>query len=115
MVGNGKSARGRVIVVSPSAFPLGGVATWLDYLIPGLIRDGWDARLALTAGGFHDVDEYCRAHSIENVIPVSTPTGTLRGRVRALSRLLVSQVPDVVLGVNIVDLYAAVENLRQNG
>lgn len=109
------STRGKVIFVSPAAYPLGGVATWLDYLIDGLKRAGWDARVALTAGTFHDVDAYCRSWSLGDVITLSSPTGTRQGRVRAIARMLENQSPDIVLGVNIVDVYAATGQLRRHG
>jgi len=50
--------RGSLLFVAPSAYPLGGLATWLDYLVPGLRDKGWKVTIGLTAGQFHNVDAY---------------------------------------------------------
>ena len=104
-----------VLFVAPSAYPLGGVATWLDYLLPGLAERGWRAVLGLTAGRFHDVDHYRARHPWSDVVPIESPTGTPEGRVRALVRTMRQLRPDLVAGVNIPDAYAAVARMRAGG
>ena len=34
-------------IVAPSAYLLGGVQSWLDYLVPGLEFYGWEITIAL--------------------------------------------------------------------
>lgn len=98
---------GKLLFVAPSAYPLGGVQTWLDYLMPGLRNLGWEVALALTAGRFHNVDAYLAQHPFTPVHIVSAPTGTPAGRVRALRNCFVGASPDIILGVNVADVYVA--------
>lgn len=41
---------GHILLVAPSAYPLGGVATWIDYIVPGLRQHDWKVTLGLTDG-----------------------------------------------------------------
>ena len=101
--------------VVPSAYPLGGLATWIDYLVPGLEKSGWKPLLGLTAGNFHDADAYMNLHPIGNMIKIVNRTGTREGRIRNLCKAIVKYLPKIVVGVNIPDTYTAIERLRQNG
>jgi glycosyltransferase involved in cell wall biosynthesis len=104
-----------VMFVAPSAYPLGGVATWLDYLLPGLAGRGWRPILGLVAGVFHDVDRYRAAHPWSDCLGIENPTGTPEGRIRALMRVIRRVRPSLVAGVNIPDTYAAIGRMRANG
>jgi glycosyltransferase involved in cell wall biosynthesis len=110
-----KQARRHILIVAPSAYPLGGVATWIDYLIPGLRKLGWRVTLGLTAGTFHNVSAYLSVHPIERVIPIRNLTGTREGRVRGLVDAITSARPDIVVSVNIVDVYPAVDRIKRRG
>jgi glycosyltransferase involved in cell wall biosynthesis len=98
--------------VAPSAYPLGGVQTWLDYLVPGLNERGWDAKVALASGVHHDVERYVAAHPALPVITVDNPTGSRQGRINAISRLITRERPDVAVCANIVDMYEGVGQAR---
>lgn len=102
----------RVIFISPAAYPLGGVADWLDYALAGLSARGMDCRLALVEGGGHDVAAYLRRHPWANTVTVSNPTGSREGRLRALMTAIASSGADLVMSVNLVDVYEAVRRLR---
>jgi glycosyltransferase involved in cell wall biosynthesis len=104
-----------MLFVSPAAYPLGGLATWLDYLVPGLESCGWEARVLLVSGRWHNPQAYLGAHLALPAITAVNPTGSREGRVRSLARTLVETRPDLVASVNIPDLFAAVERLRQEG
>ena len=99
----------RILFVAPSAYPLGGVQTWLDYLLPGLDALGWESTLGLTAGEFHDVDRYVKAHPGPRYISIRNPTGSREGRIRALEESIRAVAPDMVVSANIPDCFAAVE------
>jgi glycosyltransferase involved in cell wall biosynthesis len=105
----------RVLFVAPSAYPLGGVAVWLDYLLPGLAARGWDPTLGLTQGYWHDVGKYRRAMPQGNAVTIANLTGSHEGRVRALAATIRHVAPALVAGVNIPDSYAAVARLRGEG
>lgn len=104
-----------VLFIAPSAYPLGGVQTWLDYLLPGLESKGYRAVLALTSGLHHNVIEYLASHALTDIELISAPTGTTQGRVMALEQLILKVNPNITINVNIIDIYQAVNNLRQRG
>lgn len=102
-----------VLFVAPSAYTLSGLATWLDYLLPGLRQMGWDARLGLVSGPVHHRPQrYVAVHPAEHVAIAHCATGTSEGRFRALVRLLDQTRPDLAVAVNVPDLMVAVNRLR---
>lgn len=107
------SIRRRVLFVAPSAYPLGGVATWLDYIVPGLRRRGWDVVVGLTSGRFHDVDAYLDRHPMTGVERIDCNSGTLEARVRSLIHTMNRLRPAIAASVNVPDLYLAVDRLRR--
>jgi glycosyltransferase involved in cell wall biosynthesis len=108
-------SNGSILIVAPSAYPLGGVATWIDYIVPGLRRRGWQVTLGLTEGLHHNVNAYLTAHPMEGVIRIRNRTGTREGRVRGLCAAITAVGPDIVSSVNIVDVYSAVNRLKHGG
>src|SRR4051794_29389363 len=52
----------RLAVVVPSAFLMGGVQTWLDYLVPGLQVSGWHVTVLLVDGFHSDARRYLHQH-----------------------------------------------------
>ncbi len=105
----------QVLVFAPAAYPLGGVAVWLDYLVRGLMQQGWVVQVGLTAGRWHDVARYQAAYPGLPVVPVPNPTGSAEGRVRTLMRIIRQMRPDLVLSANLVDVYPACQRLRRQG
>ena len=106
------SPKPHLLFTAPSAYPLGGVATWLDYVVPGLRRTGWDVTLGLVEGKFHDVDAYLAVHPDPQVLRIPYGTGTSEGRVRQLVRAICGVCPDVVVSVNIGDAAPALAHIR---
>ncbi len=106
----------RLLFVAGSAHPLGGLMTWLDYVIPGLAARGWDPVLGLVEGPRHHRPELLiAAHPHERWIRIACATGTPQGRCRALAEALTDQRPAVALGVNIPDLFPALHRVRLAG
>lgn len=101
--------------IAPSYYILGGVQVWLDYIVEGLSAMGHDVFVGLTSGRFHDVDRYLSVHPFSNVVSVESVTGTGEGRTRSISRCITKIEPDVVLAVNIADVYPAVARLKKAG
>ncbi len=106
------SLKRKLLFVAPSAYRLGGLATWLDYLAPALQEKGWDVVVALVAGRYHDVETYLAEHRLDRTVSVRNPTGSREGRIRNLLRVLTEQRPDLVVSVNIPDVYPAVARMR---
>lgn len=105
----------KLLFVAPSAYPLGGVQVWLDYVLTGLRDHGWETQLALVSGRFHDVSAYLAKHPFEPTVSVAAPSGTRQARVNALRSCLIAARPDVVIGVNIADVYMAAAQARAKG
>jgi glycosyltransferase involved in cell wall biosynthesis len=105
----------KVLVLAPSAYLLGGVQDWLAALVPGLRSRGIDVRVFVPDGDHHRHGPYDRAYPDLAVQPITNPSGSAEGRIRAIGALLHQQAPDLVLGVNLVDLYPAVNRARQRG
>lgn len=105
----------RVLFIAPSAYPLGGVAVWLDYLAARLQAHGWEPLVGLVGGQWHDVGRYRAAYPGLPVVAIENPTGSAEGRIRALVRILDQVRPEVAIGVNIADLYPASQRLRARG
>lgn len=104
-----------VLFVSPSAYPLGGVAVWLDYLVKQLPNYNWQPIVGLVEGDWHNVDIYHTHYPQLTVLPIKNLTGSKEGRIRALTKIIEHLNPNIVVGINIVDLYAASYRLKSRG
>ncbi len=103
---------GTILFIAPSAYPLGGVQVWLDYMLEGLQSRGWRTTLGLVSGKHHDVDQYLEVHPCHNVVRIYSPTGSRQGRISAISRQVEQLDPDLVIVINIVDSYQAINMLK---
>lgn len=109
-------AVGSILFVAPSAYTLSGLATWLDYLMPGLAEIGWKVTLGLVTGPrHHRAGPYLAAHPYEDVVLISNSCSTTRGRVNAVRKAIKKVRPDIVLTVNIPDAIKATGLERMNG
>ena len=100
------------MIIAPSAYTLGGVQTWLDYLMPGLRRLGWHVTLGLVSGRYHDVNAYLAAHPYDKAISIENRTGSAEGRIDAIAKAISIVRPNIVLVVNVIDTFAAVRRLK---
>lgn len=95
----------RLLFFAPSAYRLGGVQIWLDYLLPGLAARGFDVHLALVDGHLHDAKAYLQMHPFPKVHVLKPKQFTPTSRQKAIAKLVNELSPDAVLGVNIADVY----------
>ena len=93
----------RILFIAPSAYRLGGVQTWLDYMLSGLSVSGFDVHLGLVEGALHDPDAYLEQHPFPTVHRVRARQFTPRSRQMAIAALVNRLQPDALIGVNIVD------------
>ena len=115
---NAKARQTIVLVFAPSAYPLGGVQTWLDYLLPGLREKRLDVRLALTESEFHNPHTYLSFHPALKHIPLFVLKGdnsSQLSRLKVIKSLITKVKPDVCVTVNMVDVFQAVNELRSEG
>lgn len=109
-----QSAEPRILFIAPSAYPLGGVAVWLDYLSRGLRDLGWEVTVALASGEYHDITAYRVVYpTLPNVVEICNPTGSQQGRINSLIECIEDVNPTIVVGINIPDAYEAVNRLRE--
>ena len=103
----------RLMFVAPSAYTVGGVQVWLDYIVEGLQANGHHVVVGLVSGRFHDASDYLSKHPFSHVARIENPTGSAEGRIRNLAKAIRNVSPDIVFSVNIPDVYCAVERLRK--
>lgn len=96
-----------VLFIAPSAYPLGGVQTWLDAMLHGLGDRGWAPILGLVCGEWHKPEPYLQQHPWHHVVRIENTTGTRSGRIRALRKTIRRVRPNLTVGVNIADVYDA--------
>ena len=105
----------KVLVLAPSAYLLGGVQDWLATLVPGLRDGGLAVSVAVPDGDHHRHGPYARAYPALAAEAIANPSGSAEGRIRAVAALLGRLDPELVLGVNLVDLYPAARRARRLG
>jgi glycosyltransferase involved in cell wall biosynthesis len=105
----------KLLFIAPSAYTLGGVQAWLAALVPGLCRIGWQVRVALPEGDCHSYHSYRKVYPELPTVPILNRSGSGEGRVRSLCGLIQTEQPDLVVGVNIADVYPAIGRLRERG
>lgn len=103
----------KVLFLTTAAYPLGGVATWLDSMLAGLSDRGWNCRLALTAGDHCRPEGYLQLHPWKNTVAVYNRTGSREGRIRSLVDLLRRERADLLVVINTPDAYEAASRLRR--
>ncbi|MCT0225909.1 glycosyltransferase family 4 protein [Synechococcus sp. CS-1328] len=102
--------------MAPSAYCLGGVQVWLNDLVAALQADPhWQVKVALPSGAWHRLDRYLEVFPRLPAVQLMNPTGSAEGRRRSITAVLLRERPDLVVGVNIADLYAAVRRARSRG
>ncbi len=104
-----------VMFIAPSAYVLGGLATWLDYMEPGLHGLGWEVTVGLVAGPrYHLPGKYLARHAHTNWHAIPCNSSTQEGRLRAVEKAVAEVKPDIVVTVNIPDAIAGTARLRQH-
>ncbi|MFN9644467.1 MAG: glycosyltransferase family 4 protein [Cyanobacteriota bacterium] len=97
----------RFLFVAPSAYLLGGVQDWLYSLSMELKRKGHAVKVAVPNNFFHNGAKYSEHYKGIDIVFFSNRTGSYQGRLNALCKLLINYPTDIVVGVNIGDLYEA--------
>lgn len=101
----------RFLFVAPSAYLLGGVQDWLYSLSIELKRKGHAVKVAVPNNFFHDGIKYRERYKDIDIVFFSNRTNSYQGRLNALRKLLINYPADIVVGVNIGDLYEAYQSI----
>lgn len=103
----------KLLICSPSHALRGGVETIVNDLCRELPQRGWDVTLALGKGArFNNVEAYRNAYPDLPIVAIDGTTGTRHGRLKSLTKLIKSTVPDVVLSARIIDAYEVAATLK---
>ena len=106
----------QILFVAPSAYPMGGVAVWLHYLVDGLTKRGVACHVGLVDGDYHNVDSYLLEYSFNcPIIRIKNLSNTQYGRVDAIKNAVLDVEATTVVSVNIPDVFEAVTQLKLTG
>jgi glycosyltransferase involved in cell wall biosynthesis len=97
----------KLLFIAPSAYLLGGVQDWLYLLTIGLRKRGHNVTVGIPDGIYHRAGEYNSRFQGIDAISFKNKSGTHEGRIRAIAKFLVNNPADLIIGVNIGDLYDA--------
>lgn len=101
-----------ILFVAPTAYPLGGVAVWLNYILPGLYDKGWNVVFGMLSGRFHDAENYIKKYPFEHTIQIKNRIGTREGRVLEIQKAISKVNADIVVSVNVVDVLEAANRVK---
>jgi glycosyltransferase involved in cell wall biosynthesis len=99
----------KILFVAPSAYILGGVQDWLYKTSKGFEYIGHEVTVAIPNDIYHDGTKYIKYYPNINPIFFSSKSGTSTGRINALSHLITNDRFDLIIGVNIGDIYNSYE------
>lgn len=96
-----------ILFIAPSAYLLGGVQDWLYMTCLGLREKGHKVNVGVPSGKYHNPRLYNQAFVGLDAIYFTNNTRTREGRIRCLKEFLLENRCDLIVGVNIGDLYEA--------
>lgn len=97
----------RILIIAPSAYLLGGVQDWLYQTTIGLRERGYKIIVGIPDGSYHNGKLYNSHYKGLDARLFKNKTGTQEGRIRALQTFIKEIETDIIMGVNIGDLYEA--------
>lgn len=97
----------KILFIAPSAYLLGGVQDWLFLLVCGLRREGHEVIVGVPDNAHHRVDRFNEHFCGIDAKSFTNKTGTQEGRIIALTEFLINNPTDLIVGVNIGDIYKA--------
>lgn len=101
----------KILFVAPSAYLLGGVQDWLYTTVIGLRNRGHDVDVAVPDDHFHNGRIFNSHFDGLEAYFFRNNSGTNEGRVRGLEKLLRNKKADIIVGVNIGNLFEAVSRI----
>jgi len=98
----------RVLFISQTASPIGGVETWLDRVVRAASDDGWDPVVGLVQGAqAHDPGRFREHHPDLPCVTIDGRGLNGEGRIRAVVRCLRRVQPAVCVPLTVVDAHEA--------
>jgi glycosyltransferase involved in cell wall biosynthesis len=103
----------KLLFIAPSAYLLGGVQDWLYMLTLGLRERGHNVVVAVPNNKHHRMDKFNEHFGGIEAVSFVNRTSTPEGRIRGLCSCLIANKADIVIGVNIGDIYEAFWRVRE--
>lgn len=104
----------RILFIAPSAYLLGGVQDWLYTTVIGLRNRGHTVDVAVPNGYFHNGRKFNSYFVGLDADFFLNKSGTNEGRIRGLTRLLRRKETDIIVGVNIGNLFEAIRRMGKD-
>lgn len=107
----------KLLVLTQTHNPWGGIESWMSQLMPVVAQSGWDVEYGLAQGASHnDLHRFLEVHPyIERWSTLDGRVGTPPARQSAISRVLRRAHADVVMPIALGDAIPALRNLRRRG
>jgi glycosyltransferase involved in cell wall biosynthesis len=102
----------KLLFIAPSAYLLGGVQDWLYSTVIGLRHRGHHVEVGVPNGHFHNGERFNSQFKDIGATFFRNATGTNEGRIKSLEKYLGERSPDIIVGVNIGNLFEAIERTR---
>lgn len=103
----------KLLFIAPSAYLLGGVQDWLYMLTIGLRNRGHNVIVAVPDNNYHRLNRYNEYFKGIDAVPFVNRTGTPEGRIRALCSCLIKNRAEIIVAVNIGDVYEAFSRVKK--
>jgi glycosyltransferase involved in cell wall biosynthesis len=104
----------RLLFIAPSAYMLGGVQDWLYSTVIGLRKRGHEVCVGIPFNHFHNGKRYNEKYKGLDAKFFVNRSGTDEGRTRSLKNFLSKSDADIVIGVNIGNIFEAIARERSN-
>lgn len=106
----------RILFISQTSSPIGGVETWLDHIVAACREAGWDPLVGLVRGSkAHDPDRFRRQHPGLPTLEIDGRGLNGEGRVRAIVRTLQRLRPAVCVPLTLADAHEAICRAKASG
>ena len=104
----------RILFIAPSAYLLGGVQDWLYMTVIGLRMRGHHVEVGVPDDFYHNGKLFNKHFSGIDAVFFRNRSGTNEGRIRSLKSFIENKESDIIVGVNIGNLFEAISRLGKN-
>lgn len=112
-----EKSKPRVLFLTQTHNPWGGIESWFDATTRWLQNHGWDVVVGLAKGArFNDPTAFLRAHPhLNKPLIMSASSGTEEARISAVMKTVASCLPDVVVPLTLGAVFTAIHRLKRRG
>lgn len=104
----------RILFIAPSAYLLGGVQDWMYMTVIGLRKRGHVVEVGVPDGFYHNGKMFNKHFAGIDASFFRNRSGTNEGRIRGLKRFIEKREIDIIVGVNIGNLFETIARLDKD-